>query len=1052
MRRIYRFAAGFLAVLIILSALPVSAQAFRHPFAPGSFFHPNFIPEPSIPMESVPEESVPDESVPVESVPGESIPEASVPGESVPEESVPWESIPEASVPEESVPEESVPEESVPEESAPEETLPAVIAESDDASGPRLYFGLLNGHSSISEGSASAEEMFRFAAQIPHMDFFAIADHSDSFDNHDQGDIHTDGSISSDWAAGKAAAPAASTDAFTAIFGYEMSWPAQMKLGHISTFGTAGFQSWTQPPYAGYGGALGNYYQVLASAANSVSQFNHPGKQYGTFDNFSAHSEEADRAISLLELDFSDSAPLRYYTKALDQGWHLAPTAGQSVFGTDWTDTGVRTAVYAQSLSESHILDAFRSCRAYATEDPDLEILYSMDGYFMGSQLDLRHIGETADLSVTLHDPTDSAIGLVEVITNDSLIAAQQTLDAASGTVTFSLPLESGYYFLRITQPDGDLAVSAPIWVDAEEELGITDFFCETSVPVRNEPVSLTLVLHNRESADFPVDSIELLADGSCVATDSSLTVLPADSSVPHEMTLSFDCVGLTRITARVKGTLEGSERSFEASVDLNFRQSDQVTAILVDGSHKNAGLEELNILHQMAMDENIRLTVADAGISSGMLKDCRFLLVTAPSLPFTDDFLSAAADFAGFGGSIVLCGQSVQKDIDVSSAAELNRLLSAIGSAMRIGSDTVLDPVTNSGSSDLFNSDEINMTLDWCAGISQNQVYRVSSGAAVSPGNGTSVVTGRSTTVSSSDSSTGSVTLMACESLSGGGTVFAAGSLFLADENMEEAKNIWDEPYANRNIAGNLLGIGGPATPLSTIAQTRTGPKGDLFRIQGYVTAGNSNPHNTFPDTLYLQDDTGGIAVTPFPGTSIQQGTPLEIIGYAGVKNGNRILKLSSWRILDDPMYQYHPLTGSWDTLLDPDVNGGRLVQVEGICQEIYCREDDTLSGFLLTDSRGNTVTVTVEDWIFNGSDGENELHKSIRRNRTVRAMGLLHVDDYGNTVIRVRNCEEVVYVPPLKLLTDNPKTRDRFLPTAGGLAVLSLTGLLLLKRRKKA
>lgn len=1037
MQRVYRFAAGFLAVLVIFSALPVNAQAFRHPFMPDSFFHPNFTPDTSLPAESVPEESVPEESLPEESVP---------------EESVPDESIPDESISEESVPDESIPEESVPEESVPEETLPSVIAEPDDAAEPRLYFGLLNGHSSISEGSATSEEMFRLAEQIPNMDFFAIADHSDSFDNHSEGSIETDGStVSADWLSGKTAALAASTDAFAAMFGYEMNWPAQMKLGHISTFGTAGFQSWTQTPYATYDGALENYYQTLASAVNSVSQFNHPGKQYGTFNNFTPYSEEADRVITLLELDFSEATPLRYYTKALDQGWHLAPTARQSVFGTDWRDTGVRTAVYAQSLRGSHILDAFRNCRAYATEDPDLAILYSMDGYFMGSQLDLQHIGETADVSVTLHDPTDNAIGLVEIITNDSLVTAQQTLDAASGTLTFSLPPEAGYYFLRITQPDGDLAVTAPIWVDAGADLGITDFFCETSVPVRNEPVSLTLVLHNRETVDFLVESVELLADDSCVTTASSLTCVPADSSLPHEMTVSFDCAGLTQITARVKGTLSGSQHIFEASVDLNFRQSDQVTAILVDGSHGNAGLEELNILRQMAMDENIRLTVADAGISPDLLEDCRFLLVTAPSQPFSDDFLAAAAEFSGFGGSIVLCGQSAEKDADVSGAAELNRLLSAIGSSLGIYSDTVLDPVTNNGSSDLLNSDEINLSLDWCAGISPNQVYRVSSGATVSAGNGTAIVTGRSTTVSSSGSS-GGVALMACEPLSGGGTVFAAGSLFLADENMEEAKNIWDEPYANRLIAGNLLGIGGPVTPLSTIALARAGAKSQLFRIQGYVTAGNSNPYNTFPDTLYLQDETGGIAVTPFPDTSIQQGTPVEITGYAGSKNGNRILKLSSWRILEDPMYQYQPLTGSWDTLLDQDANGGRLIQVEGTCQEIYCREDDTLSGCLLTDSQGNKITVTVEDRIFNGSDGGNELHKSIRRNRTVRAMGLLHVDDYGNAVIRVRNCEEVVYVPPLKVLTTNPKTRDRFLPVACSLAVLSLAGLLLLKRRKKA
>ena len=885
------------------------------------------------------------------------------------------------------------------------------------------------------------------------MDFFAITDHSDSFENCDQGSICTDGStVSADWAAGKSAAAASTTDSFVAMFGYELNWPSQMQIGHISTFGTAGFQSWTQSPYNTYSGALDSYYEALSSTPDSVSQFNHPGTAYGTFDGFTAGSETALRTMSLLELDLNSSKPIRYYTKALDQGWYLAPTVGQSIFSSSWTDTSVRTVIYAQSLTEADILSALKQRRTYATEDRDLEILYSMDGYLMGSALDLRHVGETADISVTVRDPSDSAIGLAEVITNGGAVIAQQSLDSAQGTFTFSLPPTPGYYFLRITQPDGDLAVTAPIWIDGEEALGIVSFTCETSVPVQNEPVSLTLVLNNSESADFLVDSLRLLADGDCILTDSSLTRIPAQSTISHPVTLSCDCAGITEITACLSGTLDGNPQNFEVPLTLSFRQSSQVTAIMADGSHGNAGLDQLNILRQMAMDQSIQLTVQSADISPQMLKDCRFLLVSAPSQQFSSDFLAAVTEFADFGGSIVLCAQAVENDAGLLSAQELNRLLEAVGSTIRFNSDTVRDAVNNGGTDTLLHSDQINTGLSWCGGISQNQVYRAASGCSIRTGSGTWVVQGSRSAVSSASENSGNVTLMACESLSGGGTVFASGSLFLSDDSMEDAKNIWAEPYANRTIAQSLLGIGGEAVPLSTIAQARTGEQSTLFRVQGYVTAGTSNPYNTFPDTLYIQDNTGGIAVMPFSGASIQQGTPMEITGFTDTRNGNRILKVSTWKVLDDSMYQYQPLTGSWDALLDPAVNGGRLVEVEGVCREVYCREDDTLSGCLLEDEAGNTAIIKIEDSIFNGSDGENDLHKSIRRSRTVRAMGLLHTDDYGNTVIRVRNCEEVVYVPPLRIFSLNPRTADPGFSTACSLMILSLAGLLLMRRRKRA
>ena len=42
------------------------------------------------------------------------------------------------------------------------------------------------------------------------------------------------------------------------------------------------------------------------------------------------------------------------------------------------------------------------------------------------------------------------------------------------------------------------------------------------------------------------------------------------------------------------------------------------------------------------------------------------------------------------------------------------------------------------------------------------------------------------------------------------------------------------------------------------------------------------------------------------------------------------------------------------------------------------------------------------------------------------MRARGLLYLDEAGHPMLRVRNCAEVVYVPPVPDPT-NPKTGDR-------------------------
>lgn len=1005
---------------------------------------------PTEPTVSVPEEAVPEESQPEPSVPEESVPDESQPEPSAPEESIPEETQPEPPLPEESIPEETLPEPSVPEESIPEETA---VSEISEDVGPGLYFGCFHAHTNLSDGMISVEDAFGLASSVEGLDFFAVTDHSDSFDHSELGSIGSDGAaVSSDWAAGKAAAAAVTTDAFVGLFGYEMSWPVKMKLGHISTFNTPGFQTWQQPDYSRHQDALQHYYEVLSSVPLSLGQFNHPGRQYGTFLNFSGYTPAADEAMVLLEVGGSDNdAPYRYYTQALDAGWHVAPSNNQAGRRIDSSSIGAaRTVVYAQSLTESGIYDALHSYRVYATEDPDLEILYTMNGHVMGSILEKRHLGETAQISVSLSDPTDDAVGLAEIIVDGGVTAASQTLSSSAGTLTFDLAPEYGYYYLRITQPDGDSAVTAPIWVDDEEDLGICGFECDTALPVQGEPVFFTLELYNREASDFLVNSLTLFADGIPIRQDDTLTHIPGGSSLSHSLSLACTCVGHTDITVTITGTLDGSQRTYEASIPVSFRQSRQVTGILVDSSHENAGLSSLSILNGMALQNNIRITATSENDMAQLLPSCRFLLVSAPAVPFSQEFLELAAEYAAYGGSIILCNHAAGADPDFQSTQELNRLLQAIGSTMTFRQEILRDPVHSDKGGCLY-TDVFHPDSSWCDRIGSNQLYRFASGVSLNPGNGTWLVKGPSTTGSEAVRQSGSddtPVLLACETLSGGGTVFASGSLFLSDENLAEPQNIWDEPYGNRTIAQTLLGIGGDVVPLSTIAQARAAESGFPVRIRGYVTAGTSNPHNTFPDTLYLQDETGGIAVIPFRQEGIQLGTPIEFTGTVSTLQGNRILTPTGFSVLDAEPQRILPKTGTWDTLLDPAANGGMLVKAEGECQEILCRPDGTLAGFTLRDGTGRMASVRIEDCIFSGSTGKNELHLQVRKGRIIRATGIVHTDENGQSVIRVRNCGEVTYVPPLRY--HNPYTADRqlILPLFG--LWCSMAALILLHRKK--
>jgi len=272
-------------------------------------------------------------------------------------------------------------------------------------------------------------------------------------------------------------------------------------------------------------------------------------------------------------------------------------------------------------------------------------------------------------------------------------------------------------------------------------------------------------------------------------------------------------------------------------------------------------------------------------------------------------------------------------------------------------------------------------------------------------------------------------------ETLVNPGRVDPLGSLTLSFSHREEEPGaVTITAVVTGTVAGNsrtfqknlTLRFREPEAPMVSVAELRAGCLGTAYRIRGYATAGTSNPHNTFPGSIYLQDDTGGIQITDFTQEGIQLGTPLEIEGILRSTGGNLVLAMTDWQMQEEDFYRYVPVTMAHDTAMDYAKHGGELLQVQGTVVSVTKTPDRKgVSRFTLRDARGDLATVLIEDGIGSGAYGTNELASEVKTRRTVRAMGLLHVDEYGKTVLRVRNCDEVVYVPPRKD-PSNPKTGD--------------------------
>lgn len=916
-----------------------------------------------------------------------------------------------------------------------------------------LYFGQLHAHTDISNGAGSVEEAFQYASQVDGLDFFAVTDHSDSFDNADMGAIDADGAdISADWAAGKQAAASVTNGDFVGLFDFEMTWPEDKQLGHISTFNTPGWQTRDQEAFTNVTAALENYYKALTAVPGSVSQFNHPDTVHGDFERFDHYSPQYDAAVSLLEVAGEDGVvDCEYYDLALDKGWHVAPTNNQNNHNGQWGDASeARTVVLAKDLTEEALYAAMKDRRVYATQDSDLAIYYELNGTVMGSILPKS---KDAEITVFLSDPTDEAIGNVEVVTDGGAVLVSEYVETPSQVLELSASSGHSYYYLRITQPDGDVAVTAPVWMDGYDDIGIESFTSDTLTPARDEEIGLTVTLFNDEPVDFAVESLSLYADETLVSTVSDLGEVAGMSTLDYTFSYAHPELGVTEFRVEAAGSVNGEDRTYEDTLSLSFHVPEQVKYISVDASHDNSGTGKLNRLAEIAA----RNSISVKKFKTELPKDSDILLITAPAKPFDEAFVEKVRTFAESGGTVILCGQADKGH----TSGEMNKLLEAMGATVRLNDDTAWDEENNSGTPDAVSANVFNPGGDLTKSLKPEQTYTQRAGCTVNPGKGTWLVKGRDTThgidADTDGQETGEDTvLLAGEELPGDGKVYVSGGLFLSDDAMKEPDNIWKPVSGNQRIVEALLKIERAACPeLVTIGEMRSGKAGEIYHIRGWATSGTSHPGNTFSKTIYLQDDTGGVALVPFTGENIEVGTPIEVVGRKEIRGGNVVLKIIDYdKKLDEPLYNYTPETTPNKTAMDYEANGGRLMQVEGkVTKVTYTDDRKVVSRITLKDGNGDLAEILIEEDIVSGADGVNDLASRVKKGRTVRAIGILHLDSVGTPVLRVRNCDEVVYVPPVPVSLGsrrNPRTGD-LIWIAVGVMVLSGIGLAVLLNNKK-
>ena len=337
---------------------------------------------------------------------------------------------------------------------------------------------------------------------------------------------------------------------FLALYG--MEWGVISNGGHMNIFNSNELFGWEYnsamqligdvlTPRSDYPGIY-----ATMKARNLIGQFNHPDASDGQFvvgGQVFGYSADGDEVMVLAEIQntsaFSNNTtetetsrstyPTAFY-RLLEAGFHVAPATNQdnhcANWGASWTN---RTAVLIPDdlpLNRDHFIDALRARRVFATSDKQSQLVFTGKGHLMGERFE--NFG-TLDLAVQFSNSagrTVSSVQIYEGVPGRNNTSISTLVSAPTHTFTPSVGLH--FYYARVTQDDGKLLWSAPLWVD--QRAGVDTVLPTATASVLGDSGEISLKALANDNAG--VVNVVFFVDGIQRGQDSVAPYrLPFDST-----------------------------------------------------------------------------------------------------------------------------------------------------------------------------------------------------------------------------------------------------------------------------------------------------------------------------------------------------------------------------------------------------------------------------------------------------------------------------------------------------------------------------------------
>jgi hypothetical protein len=328
-------------------------------------------------------------------------------------------------------------------------------------------------------------------AQAHGLDILMASEHNHMYDGSDGTNANASAQAARAlYQAGRKAASSynAAHPGFLALYG--MEWGVIANGGHLNIFNSPSLLGWERNGAGELIGdiatAKGDYAALYALMREHgwLGQFNHPAAsgQFQVGGVPLAYTADGDNAMALCEVlntsafsaNDSETETRRSSfevacNKLLEAGYHVAFSSDQDNHCANWgasytNRTGVLIA-RAKRLTTASFLDAVRARRVFATMDKGAQLILVANGHVMGERF-----ANSGSLALSARYASSAGRQAAQVQFWEGVPgrngAVTLLASVADTTITPSPGLH--FYYAKVTQDDGNLLWSAPVWVAQE--------------------------------------------------------------------------------------------------------------------------------------------------------------------------------------------------------------------------------------------------------------------------------------------------------------------------------------------------------------------------------------------------------------------------------------------------------------------------------------------------------------------------------------------------------------------------------------------------------